>query len=403
MKVFVARQPIFDTRQRVVAYELLFRSGPENFFPNIDGDVASSRVINDSLMILGLPTLVGSRKVFINVTRRVLCEELYAVLPSRRTVIELLETVDADAQTVAACRELKSSGYELALDDYVDRPSMDPLVALADVIKVDFLATSPDARRDLSARLSRRKPALLAEKVETAEVFREARDLGYGLFQGYFFQRPEIVSRTDIPSFKLIYLEFLRELQAPELSFDRLERVIRRDVALSVKLLRYLNSAAFYWRSKVTSLKSALVLLGERPFRKWASLIAIVGIVGDGPAELAVTSLARAAFCERLCRLTGRSNLELDAFLVGMLSMIDALIGRPLPEVLEEIAVSREIEQALLDEAGPLGKMRALAQAYETAMWDDVGALARALSIPEIDLPDVYKQSLDWAAQALPR
>jgi c-di-GMP-related signal transduction protein len=201
MKVFVARQPIFDARQRVVAYELLFRSGPENFFPNIDGDVASSRVINDSLMTFGLSSLVGSRKVYINVTRKILCEELYAVLPVRRTVVELLETIEPDEQTISACRDLKRAGYELALDDYVDRPEMDPLVALADVIKVDFLATSAAARRALRDRLTRRRPALLAEKVENAAMFREARDQGYSYFQGYFFQRPEIVSRQDIPTF----------------------------------------------------------------------------------------------------------------------------------------------------------------------------------------------------------
>jgi EAL and modified HD-GYP domain-containing signal transduction protein len=402
MKVFVARQPIFDARQRVVAYELLFRSGPENFFPNIDGDVASSRVINDSLMTFGLSSLVGSRKVYINVTRKILCEELYAVLPVRRTVVELLESIEPDAQTISACRDLKRAGYELALDDYVDRPAMDPLVALADVIKVDFLATPAEARRALRDRLTRRRPALLAEKVENAAMFREARDQGYSYFQGYFFQRPEIVSRQEIPTFKLTYLDFLRELQQPELNYDSLERVIRRDVSLSMRLLRYLNSAAFYWRSKVTSLKSALVLLGERPFRKWASLIAIVGIMGDAPAELALTCLARAYFCESLCRATGRSSLQLDGFLVGMLSAIDALVGRPMHEILQEIAVSREIEEALTHAQTPLGKMRALVLSYESALWDDVSVMARGLSMPELDLPDLYRESLEWAKQAMP-
>jgi EAL and modified HD-GYP domain-containing signal transduction protein len=402
MKVFVARQPIFDTRQRVVAYELLFRSGPDNFFPNIDGDLASSRVINDSLMTFGLASLVGTRKVYINVTRRILCEELYAVLPVRRTVVELLENIEPDAQTIGACRDLKRAGYELALDDYVDRPEMDPLVALADVIKIDFLATSRESRRALRDRLNRRRPALLAEKVETAAVFREARDQGYSYFQGYFFQRPEMVSRQEIPTFKLTYLDFLRELQQPELNYDNLERVIRRDVSLSMRLLRYLNSAAFYWRSKVTSLKSALVLLGERPFRKWASLLAIVGIMGDGPAELATTCLSRAYFCESLCRATGRSALQLDAFLVGMLSAIDALVGRPMKEILQEIAVSREIEDALTQAATPLGKMRALVLSYEAALWDDVSDIARAISMPEADLPDLYRESLEWAKTAMP-
>jgi EAL and modified HD-GYP domain-containing signal transduction protein len=403
MKIFMARQPIFDTRQRVVAYELLFRSGPENFFPNIDGDVASSRVINDSLMVFGLGALAGSRKIYVNVTRRILCEGLYSVLPVKQTVVELLETVEPDNDTVAACKEVKRRGYDLALDDYVDGPKMDPFVALADVIKVDFLTTSKEERLSIKNRLGRRRVSLLAEKVETASDFREARDQGYSFFQGYFFQRPEMVSRQDIPPFKLTYLEFLRELQLPDLDFSRLEQVIRRDVSLSVKLLRYLNSAAFYWRSKVTSLKQALVLLGEGPFRKWASLIAIMGISADSPPELAMTCMARAHFCEQLCLLARRPNLELDGFLVGMLSAIDVLVGRPLPEILHEIGVSPEIDAALTNTNTPLGKIRALALSYEAAKWDEVSRQSKALGLPETALPEMYEKSISWAAQAMPR
>src|SRR5579872_304176 len=305
MQVFVARQPIFDTRQRVVAYELLFRSGLENAFPRgVDSDFASSRVINDSMMVFGFSALAGGRKLYVNATQKVLCESLYSVLPVRQSVIELLESVKPDEATVAACKELKRAGYELALDDYVDGPEMDPLVALADIIKIDFLATPKDARAALRERFKRRRLSLLAEKVETQEQFREAREGGYSFFQGYFFQRPEMISREDIPPFKLTHLDFLRELQQPDLSFERIEQVIKRDVSLSVKLLRYLNSASFYWRSRVTSLKHAMVLLGESAFRKWASLITVLGISNDRPPELVVSSLVRAHFCEALCRIT---------------------------------------------------------------------------------------------------
>ena len=403
MKVFVARQPIFDMRQKVVAYELLFRSGPDNVFPDIDRDVASSRVINDILMVFGFSTLVGAHKVFMNVTQRVLLDGLYAVLPPRQSVIEILETVEPDADAVNACRKAKRAGYQLALDDFVDRPEMEPLLALADIIKIDFLATAPAERRILSEKMrKRRRVALLAEKVENPAEFREACSLGYSYFQGYFFQRPEIISRQDIAPSKLTHLAFLRELQGSDLSFDRLEKVIKRDVSLSVKLLRYLNSANFYWRSNVTSLKHALVLLGERPFRKWASLIAVVGISSDNPHELVASCLMRAHFCESLCRTTGRANLELDGFLVGMLSALDALVGRPMNEILDEIAVSPQIGAAILDTSTELGKIRALVMAYETARWDVVTETAKQLSIAEDQLPDLYQQSLKWAATALP-
>ncbi|HEX3693993.1 MAG TPA: HDOD domain-containing protein [Polyangia bacterium] len=403
MQVFVARQPIFDTRQRVVAYELLFRSGIENYFPRgVDSDFASSRVINDSMMVFGFAALAGGRKLYVNVTQKVLCDALYSVLPVRQSVVELLESVKPDATTVAACRDLKRAGYELALDDYVDSPEMEPLLALADVIKIDFLATTPEQRKGLRERFKRRRLGMLAEKVETQDQLREARELGYSYFQGYFFQRPEMIAREDIPPFKLTHLDFLRELQQPDLNFDRIEAVIKRDVSLSVKLLRYLNSASFYWRSRVTSLKHAMVLLGESAFRKWASLITIVGISNDRPPELVVNCLVRAHFCEALARTTKRTDMELDAFLVGMLSAIDALVGRPCKEVLDEISVSPAISAAVLGADTTLGRMRAMVLAYETADWAAASVLANQLGVAEDLLPDVYQQSIKWAKHVMP-
>ncbi|MEP6654014.1 MAG: HDOD domain-containing protein [Myxococcales bacterium] len=403
MQVFVARQPIFDTRRRVVAYELLFRSSMDNWFPpGTDGDHASSRVIADVLTTFNLHALTGGKKAYVNVTRRVLCEGLYSVLPPKRTVIELLETIEGDAKVVAAVRNARAAGYEIALDDFVESPTTAPLVALAQVLKVDFMATGPEERRRIRERTRHHRITLLAEKVETEADVRDAEQAGYTLFQGYFFQRPEMISRQDIPPSKLTYVRFLRELQAPTLNFDGLEGVIKHDVSLSVKLLKFLNSAAFGWRSRVTSLKQALVLLGERPFRKWASLVAVIGMTGDRPPELALVSLARAKFCETLCPLSGITGRELDAFLVGLLSALDVMMGRPLPELLTEISVSKDIDAALLRQDTTLGQVRALALAYERAQWTEVTALAQTLRIPEERLPDIATASLGWAAETLP-
>ena len=402
MQVFVARQPIFDTRRRVVAYELLFRSGFENYFPNIDRDVASSRVIHDALATFTLPKLTSGRKAYINVTKRVLCDGLYSVLPARKTVIELLEDVAGDPETLAAVHTARAAGYEIALDDFVDGVGTAPLVPLAHVLKVDFLATSPAERRRIRESTRKQKIVLLAEKVETAADVAEAEELGYTLFQGYFFKRPEIICREEIPPSKLTYVRFLRELQAPILDYDGIERIIKHDVALSVKLLKFLNSAAFGWRSRVTSLKHALVLLGEGPFRRWASLLAIIGMTDDRPHELALVSLARARFAELLCPAAKLVGRELDAFLVGLLSALDVMVGRPLPELLAEIAVSPEIDAALLRQDTPLGRVRALALAYESANWSEVSSLAAQLRIPEDVLPDLARQALDWAGDTLP-
>jgi len=403
MHVFVARQPIFDVRKRVVAYELLFRSGMENFFPvGTDPDVASAKVIDHALSAFDLGGLTGGKKAYINVTRRVLCQGLYSVLPPRQTVIELLESVSADDETVAAVRAARRAGYEIALDDFVDRPGLEAFVSIAHVLKVDFLATPPAERRRLRERTRGTKLALLAEKVENATEFASAEQLGYTLFQGYFFQRPEIISREEVPPAKLTYVRFLRALQAPELDYAELEAVIKRDLSLSVKLLKFLNSAAFGWRSRVTSLKHALVLLGERPFRKWASLIAVVGLTDDRPPELALVSLARARFCERLCPLARLDDHELDAFLVGLLSALDAMMGRPLAELLAEILVSPAVDAALLRQDTPLGAVRALVLAYERGAWDEVTALAAKLGVAERDLPAIADESRAWASETLP-
>jgi len=404
MQVFVARQPIFDTRKRVVAYELLFRAGLENAFPRgTDPDMASARVIDHALSAFDFGGLTQGKKAYVNVTRRVLCEGLYTVLPPKHTVIELLETVSVDDETVAAVKAARRAGYEIALDDFVDRPGVEPFVTMAQVLKVDFLATPPDERKRLRDQARKKKLTLLAEKVENAAEFENAEQLGYSLFQGYFFQRPEIISREEIPPAKMTYVRFLRALQAPALDYGALESIIKQDVALSVKLLKLLNSAAFGWKSRVTSLKHALVLLGERPFRKWASLIAVVGMTEDRPPELALISLARARFCERLCPLARLVASELDAFLVGLLSALDAMVGRPLTELLQEIVVSPEIDAALLRQDTPLGKARALVVAYEAGEWAEVSALAGALGIAERELPALADESRTWASETMPR
>jgi c-di-GMP-related signal transduction protein len=403
MQVFVARQPIFDTRKRVVAYELLFRAGPDNWFPaNMDGDIASSRVISDALITFDWQKLTAGKKGYVNVTRKVLCDGLYGVLPPKQTVVELLESVHADAQTLAAVRGARAAGYQVALDDFVQRPELEAFVPLANILKIDFLATPSAERRRLGRSNRGKKTVLLAEKVETAEDLREAEESGYTLFQGYFFERPEIISRSDIAPSKLTYMRFLKELQAPTLDFARIEEIIKNDVSLAVKLLKFLNSAAFGWRSRVTSLRQALVLLGELPFRKWASLIAVVGMTSDHPTELALVSLARARFAERLCKSVGLAGHELDAFLVGLLSALDTMVGRPLHELLSEISVSPDIDKALLSTETPLGKVRALVVAYEHARWAEVAELARALNVLESTLPELATQSLSWAGETLP-
>ncbi len=398
MDVFIARQPILDAEQKVFGYELLYRSGPENFFPGIDADAASSQTIHDSLATFGLDLLAPRKLAFVNVARRVLTEHLYSILPKQRVVLELLETVKPDAEVVEACQELKRSGYLLALDDYVEDAAYAPLIELADFIKVDFLTTSSTKRQDLMTRYGSRLH-LLAEKVETAEDFREGLRLGFEYFQGFYFCLPEMISRKKIPAFKLNYLQLIQAVSRPELDFDRLEQIIKGDVSLSVRLLRLLNSAAFGYKGRVRSVKGALTLLGEQPVKKWATMLAIGELGEDKPAELVVTCLVRARMCELLAPSASLAGHAHDLFLVGLLSLVDALVGRPLAELVREMALSEEIQAGILDDESRLGRVRALVLAQEQGDWQQISALATQLGVPETSLPDHYRVALEWHQQ----
>ena len=262
MDYYVARQPIFDLHQAVYAYELLYRSGEaNNFYTGTDGDKASLQVITNSVLIIGLDTLTRGRKAFINFTKNLLEQEVATTLPKDFLVVEILENIEPDEKVLESCRKLKDLGYLLALDDFVYDPKYDPFLELADIVKVDFLVTQGDERRKIVERLGHRGIKFLAEKVETREDFAMAQKYGYIYFQGYFFEKPVIVSGKDIPALKHTYIQLLREVNQPTLDIDKVENIIKEEVSLSYKLLRFMNSVAFGFRNEIRSIKQALVLL----------------------------------------------------------------------------------------------------------------------------------------------
>jgi EAL and modified HD-GYP domain-containing signal transduction protein len=393
---FVARQPILDRRRDVYGYELLFRSGLENFFSHPDVDHAAAKVIHDSLHVFGLDVLAGGRRVFINATRQVVVDDLYAVLPREQAVVELLESVEPDDEVVAACRRVKAAGYQLALDDFVWDDRFERILPFVDLVKVDLLVTRGAALRALVERLRRWPVRLLAEKVETRADLAAADALGFELFQGYFFFRPEIVSTRTVSPTRLARLALLRELHRPELDFARLEEAVKADVSLSVRLVRYLNSAAFGWHERVNSIRQALILLGERPTRLWCSLAVLAALGEEGPPALVLTCLERARFCELLGARAGLGDRELDLFLTGMLSALDALVGRPIEEIVARVGPGEDVRAAVVHRRGPLGAILALALAYERGAWDEVDALAADTPLREAVLP-LYREAVVWA------
>lgn len=403
-QLFVARQPIFLSDRKLAAYELLFRTSAANVFPvGVDPDKASIDIIGHAMGVFGLDALLGPHAgAYINVTRRVMMEAVYACLPQDRFVLELLETLRPDSELIGACQSAKQAGYKLALDDFAEQPELAGFLPHVDVIKVDFRLAKSDARKRIARRFAGSAVRLLAEKVETEAELKEASALGYTHFQGYFFCKPEMVSRHDVPVSKLVYLQFMAELNRPNLDFGRLERVIKQDVALSLKLMRYLKSAAFGWRSEITSIKHALGLLGERPFRRWASVLALAVLSSDRPPELLALSLARARFCELLGAEIGLSARALDLFLLGLFSLMDAVVQRPLADLLSEVSLATDLIEALTP-GGKASRMRSaleLAVAYERADWAQVDQWCAQLGAAPDRLPKVYAEAVSWAASA---
>jgi c-di-GMP-related signal transduction protein len=399
VEIYIARQPIFDHRQKVYGYELLFRSGLDNVFRHADPDQATSKVIADGFFLLGMRLLTAGARAFINITRDILLKEYVSLMPRDQIVVEVLETIEPDEEVVFACEKLKRDGYLLAVDDFVYDDRYRTLLKSVDFIKVDFLTTPPEERLSLVRRFAPQGIRLLAEKVETHEVFREALEMGYTYFQGYFFSKPVIISGRDIPGFKLHYLRILQEIHRPEMDFRKLGALVKQEVSLSYKLLRYINSSYFGLRDKIRSLPQAIVLLGEREVKKWVSLVAVASMGEDKPEELVVQAVSRAKFCEALASTPGFSRRSEDLFLMGMFSLIDAILDRPLPELLEEISLDTEVRDALLGKENALRRILDCVVAYEKGEWEGVSEKAGRLGLEESVLSKEYLEAVEWTYQ----
>ena len=395
---FVGRQPIFSQAQSVYAYELLFRSGSTtNANTAGQGDAVTTTVMNNSLSVIGLDTLTGGKLAFVNMTRTLLLRGDYKVLPKDVTVIELLEDIVPDPEVIEACRELKSAGYMLALDDLVSSDGYEPLLDLADIVKVDFMGTDHAKREQLAKKLAGHNTRLLAEKVETHDEFAQALQHGYELFQGYFFSKPEIVAVKDVPGMNQNYLRMLVEINRPDIDFDQLEKIVKTDLSLSSKLLRYLNSASMGVRNKITSIKQALVMLGLKPLKRWATLIFMANMGKDKPEELMVTSLVRAKFCESMAKQAGLSEREFDLFMMGMMSVLDVMMGRPIDELLGPMPLEQDVKATLSGQPTKLSGVFDLAVACERVNRPRVIKLAEQSGIDLQDVDQAYRDSITWA------
>jgi c-di-GMP-related signal transduction protein len=392
---YVARQPVFDRDEKVFGYELLFRDGVENTFSG-DTDAASRATLDNSLL-MGLDVLCDGKRAFINCTRDVLIKGLVRLLPSSYTVVEVLENVPPDPDVVAACRSLKEAGYMIALDDYVANDPRESLIEISDIIKVELPLTTPEQRAALARRLASGNCRLLAEKVETQEDFLQTRDQGFTYFQGYFFRRPEMMATHEMPANQMNYLRMLKEVSQPDLDLDALERVIKAEASVCYRLLRYLNSAAFGFHCEIHSVRHALSMLGEREMRRWVRLVAAVGAGGAKPSDLVLSTLVRGRFGELLSPLVPHG--ESDLFLLGLLSLIDAMLEMPMESLLETIPLDHETKAVLLGQPSPLRPVFRLMLAHESGEWEAATELSRTLQLNPEEVAALYWQAQQWGRE----
>ena len=398
--VFVARQPILDVHGRVGAYELLFRERDMTHAgDHIDGDAATASVIATSMLVVGLDELTDGKPAYINFTRNLLLGGVPSMLPANRVTVEVLESVVPDADVIAACRQLKQDGYVIALDDFVFAEQYRPLIGLADIIKVDFQQTRTlEERRAVIQQCDSDTVRFLAEKVETHEDFRQARELGYTLFQGFFFRTPDVVQRHDVPASKLQCMRLIKEIHRPDAEIDNLEQIICHDVALSYKLLRFINSAYFGLQVRIESIRHALTLLGMRDVQKWASIVVLSTIGEDKPQELLISSLVRARFCEQLATHLGMAARQSDLFLLGLFSCIDAFMDQPMDELVAELPLGDDVRAALLGAPNRFRDVLELVRMYETGQWESTAQRAATLELDDALLPDLFLPAVKWAS-----
>lgn len=399
MDIFIARQPIFDKNMKVFGYELLYREGQIDSYVSEDGEIASSNVMLNSFHVIGINNLTGGKKAFINFTASLLKQGVATLFPKEQLVVEVLETVRPEKEILESCLELKKKGYIIALDDFVRQKEYLPLIEYVDIIKVDFLKTTADEKKEIVRNLGNGRIRFLAEKIETHDDFKAAKSWGYSLFQGYFFEKPSILSVQDIQPYKFNYLKLIQLVNLPELDFEKISNIITQDVSLSYKLLRLVNSAAFGFKSRITSVKQVLVFLGTLEIKKWVSLIALKGIGDENLDEIVRISLVRAKFFELLASYLELEDSKEQLFLMGLFSALDILMNRPMPEILKEISVCEQIYGALINKEGGFGLAYKLILAYEKADWELVTVLLENLEIEQTLITKAYLEAVTWCNQ----
>ncbi len=388
---FVGRQPILDIEMKVYGHELLFRSGSVNAFSG-DEEQATQSVIDNSLLLIS----EASHEIsFINCTKEALLSGIVTLLPPASTVLEILETIEFDQELLECCRELKRDGYKFALDDFSEVGSQLPLLEIADFIKVDFMASNREARAKIYELAGGPNVIFIAEKLETEQEVETAWAEGCELFQGYFFCKPIMTATRVIPQNQLVYMRILSELSREPANLYAIEQLVMTDTSICYRLLRLVNSALYGLPQPVTSIRGALLMIGEDEFRKLVT-VALANVAGTQKSKVATrVALERAKFCELLAPLFNESPGTL--YLMGMLSLIDVILGMSMRQVMAILPLDERMKAALLGERGSLTLALDLVRAREAGGWLEATNIQESLGIAGATASRFYLEAVQWA------
>lgn len=393
----VARQPILNRKQKTIAYELLFRDGTCNAFPDVNPDMATSKILFDNLVSMDFEKLADGNLVFINFTQSLLEQHIPSVMSAKRCVVEILEDCEPTPKLLDAIQLLKKKKYKIALDDFIYNSAWEPFFPYIDIIKVDICKTPIDTVKGEMVKIREKYNIIfLAERVETQQEFNDALQANFSLFQGYFFAKPEIMQQTKIEPSKLTILRLLENINRNDFDFAKLEKIIATDPIISYKFLRCVNST-FTVRQTISSLKQALVYLGEEMVKRFATVVVTSDATGSKPSILFLLSLQRAFFLESCA---GEYNLKADrdiSFLTGLFSLMDVLLDLDLKQILHHVSLDDEVERALIQHEGELATLISIMEKLEQAKWDDLTQIVEGSPYNAEDLFQFYNDSFHKA------
>lgn len=398
MFAYVARQSITDRNKNTFAYELLFRDGEKNCFPDIAPDEATSKLITGSHLTLGVEEITDGKPAFINFHEDTLLYRFPTSLDPLNVVIEVVETVNISQKLIDACKHIRELGYKIALDDYDFDPKWDVLLPYVQIIKVDISQADLETIEANIGRFKKQQFKLIAERVETEEEFNTFMDLGFDYFQGYYFAKPQIIRQKNIPTSKLTLLELMNASSNENFNFDTINAIIERDVALSYMLLRFINNPTVNKRNQINSLHHALTYMGEVEVKKFIALLALANISEGKPPELIHMSLIRAKFCELIAKAKKVHENPPTGFLVGLFSLLDALLDQNMDDLMAKLPLNSDLSSALRGMESALRDYLAIARAFENVNWSQVKLLAKKIEMDQRLLHSFYNESIKWAS-----